>query len=124
LRSAREQLFQSQKMESDRAGDQCARRDEQWGKLTIESGNAQLDEHYCRKYPEVVPGPYVRISVTDNGTGMKADVLRRAFEPFFTTTVRPDPNDSVARSPAGSTRLDPWVHLLSGKDGSPCQARR
>jgi hypothetical protein len=37
-------------------------------------------------------------------------------------TVRSDPNDSVARSPAGSTWLDPRVHLFSGKDGSPCQS--
>ena len=55
------------------------------GKLTIETANAHLDEHYHARYAEVAAGQYVLISVTDTGAGMTADVLEHAFEPFYTT---------------------------------------
>ena len=55
------------------------------GKLTIETANAYLDDGYCRQYPDVRPGQYVQISVTDSGAGMTNAIIERAFEPFFTT---------------------------------------
>ncbi|QGZ43012.1 PAS domain-containing protein [Pseudoduganella flava] len=55
------------------------------GRLTIELGNAILDEYYVNNLIDVPAGQYVMLSVTDTGCGMTPEVLQRAFEPFFTT---------------------------------------
>ena len=55
------------------------------GKLTVEVGNAFLDDAYARAHSEVVAGQYVMLAVTDTGSGMAPDVASQAFEPFFTT---------------------------------------
>ncbi|MFH1075881.1 MAG: PAS domain S-box protein [Pseudomonadota bacterium] len=57
------------------------------GELYIETSNIALDEHYTNPF-NIAHGEYVRISVTDTGTGMDEAVQKRIFEPFFTTKER------------------------------------
>lgn len=57
----------------------------QGGTLSLQLENVELDQSYVRAYHDVRPGPYVMLTVTDNGTGMSAATQLRAFEPFFTT---------------------------------------
>jgi two-component system cell cycle sensor histidine kinase/response regulator CckA len=55
------------------------------GTLTIATANVDLDKQFCQTHPEAHPGPYVVLTVTDNGTGMDSQVLAHVFEPFYTT---------------------------------------
>ncbi|TCR90651.1 hypothetical protein EV561_10339 [Rhizobium sp. BK376] len=55
------------------------------GKLTIEVGNAYLDDNYARQHDEVLAGQYVMLAITDTGSGMPPDVVDKVFDPFFST---------------------------------------
>ncbi|HEX4296530.1 MAG TPA: response regulator [Devosia sp.] len=55
------------------------------GRLTIEAGNASIDESYARTIPDATPGQFVLLAVTDTGTGIPPETLEHVFEPFFTT---------------------------------------
>ncbi len=54
------------------------------GRLTVETANRWLDERAARER-DLLPGQYVSLCVSDNGTGMPPEVIARAFDPFFTT---------------------------------------
>jgi signal transduction histidine kinase/CheY-like chemotaxis protein len=56
-----------------------------YGKLTIEAGNAWLDDQYAARHPDVTPGQYVMIAVSDTGSGIAPEIIDHVFEPFFTT---------------------------------------
>jgi PAS domain S-box-containing protein len=55
------------------------------GKLTIEAGNAFLDDTYVARHGDVTAGQYVMVAVTDTGCGIPVELLERVFEPFYTT---------------------------------------
>jgi PAS domain S-box-containing protein len=54
------------------------------GRLIIETANVDLGPDDCDGYG-LLPGQYVRLSISDTGGGMPPEVVARAFEPFFTT---------------------------------------
>jgi two-component system, cell cycle sensor histidine kinase and response regulator CckA len=55
------------------------------GQIIIETGHAELDEHYVSQNVGSRAGEYVTLAVSDTGCGMDDDVKSKIFEPFFTT---------------------------------------
>jgi CheY-like chemotaxis protein len=55
------------------------------GKLTIEAGNAFLDDNYAFRHAEVTPAQYVMIAVSDTGCGIGPETLEKVFDPFYST---------------------------------------
>jgi signal transduction histidine kinase/CheY-like chemotaxis protein len=55
------------------------------GTLTIDTDGIDIDNASARGRPGLRPGPYVRLRVSDTGSGMSQGAIDRAFEPFFTT---------------------------------------
>jgi PAS domain S-box-containing protein len=55
------------------------------GTLRIDTSNVEIEEGYAETHPDLSPGLYVRLRVSDTGVGMPPDTVHRAFDPFFTT---------------------------------------
>lgn len=55
------------------------------GRLTIGTSNTELDETYVASHPDVAPGSYIMLAVSDTGIGMSKELLLKVFDPFFTT---------------------------------------
>jgi len=54
------------------------------GDLYVETQNSQLDDTYVEPY-SLLPGKYVKLSVTDTGVGMDRKTQQHIFDPFYTT---------------------------------------
>ncbi len=55
------------------------------GKLTVKTANVTTDEATQMSYKGMPAADYVRINITDTGTGIPADIVDKIFEPFFST---------------------------------------
>lgn len=55
------------------------------GRLTIDTANVDLDEHYASEHIDSCAGPHVMLAISDNGSGMDKETQSHVFEPFFTT---------------------------------------
>ncbi|MEX0706966.1 MAG: ATP-binding protein [Woeseia sp.] len=58
------------------------------GRLTVELRPASLDAEYAGEHPDVEPGDYVLLVITDTGVGIAPQNLPKLFEPFYTTKER------------------------------------
>ena len=58
------------------------------GVLVVRTSNFDADDEFVKHHDRMVAGRYVRLQVTDSGTGIPADVVKHIFEPFFTTKER------------------------------------
>jgi len=55
------------------------------GFIHISACNREMSARDLAEYPSLAPGPYVILSIQDNGTGMDEEIKKHIFEPFFTT---------------------------------------
>jgi signal transduction histidine kinase/ligand-binding sensor domain-containing protein/CheY-like chemotaxis protein len=55
------------------------------GRITIETKNVHIDEFAASQHSSIKPGRYVRLAVSDTGSGIEKEILPHIFEPFFTT---------------------------------------
>ncbi len=55
------------------------------GKVTIETQNISFDVKYCADHAGFIPGDYLLLAVSDDGSGIEPDIMDNIFEPFFTT---------------------------------------
>jgi len=55
------------------------------GDLVIATANVVLDDEYCQAHPDMHPGRYLLLTVSDTGCGMTRETQEHLFEPFYTT---------------------------------------
>ncbi len=55
------------------------------GKIRIKTSIEEISDAFAKINPDLSPGPYVRLTIEDDGKGMEKDIKSKIFEPFFTT---------------------------------------
>jgi two-component system cell cycle sensor histidine kinase/response regulator CckA len=59
--------------------------EEKGGTLILILDNEDIDSEFCNEWPDLEPGPYVKLTVTDTGYGIDPEIMERIFEPYYTT---------------------------------------
>ena len=91
------------------------------GSLTIGCETRMLGDSDLLRPRQLPPGPYVVVTVTDNGAGMAQDVRARAFEPFFSTRDRKDRRGLGLSIVHGfAVRHRGWADIASTPGGGTC----
>jgi len=96
------------------------------GRISLTTANVDVSPAFPPAVPDIRPGRYVRLTVTDTGTGMTPEVKARAFEPFFTTKASGEGSglglstvDGIVTQHDGVVRVDSepgrgtsfWIYL-------------
>jgi two-component system cell cycle sensor histidine kinase/response regulator CckA len=55
------------------------------GVLTLDLSDVELNSEFVSNHPDLKPGPYINLTVTDTGHGIPPSILQQIFDPFFTT---------------------------------------
>ena len=58
---------------------------EKGGLLQVHLEDVELDANFVKQNPDLIPGKFVRLTVSDTGHGMSPEVMERIFDPFFST---------------------------------------
>ncbi len=75
------------------------------GTLTLAVDTLECDATFVKFFADAVPGPYIRIRISDTGCGIPPELIDRIFEPFFTTKPRKWVPASVSPPPSVSPAL-------------------
>jgi len=61
---------------------------ERGGELKVSLSNIDLDTQFIQVYPDMQPGAYLKLTVSDTGCGIKSEIIDKIFEPYFTTKLQ------------------------------------
>jgi CheY-like chemotaxis protein len=87
------------------------------GALTITTDSLTVDRAYAAEWSSVLPGHYVRVTIADTGTGMPPEVIKHAFEPFYTTKNKGEGSGLGLATVYGAvTQAEGHVRITSAAD--------
>jgi len=58
---------------------------EKGGLLEVSLADVKLDSDFTARHPDIYPGPYLKLTVSDTGHGIEKKDINRIFEPYYTT---------------------------------------